>query len=75
MEWNVFLFREKVVYHVIVKRKRGNTQYLYTYGAPERPGLKVFRAGVLLWEHVLTKKRFRPNLGENDVAVQCSRYC
>ena len=37
---------------------------MYPYGAPERPGLKVFRAGVLLWEHVLTKKWFRPNLGE-----------
>ena len=36
---------EKVVYHVIVKKKRGDTQYLYTYGAPERPGSKVFGRG------------------------------
>ena len=32
------------VYCVTVK-KRGNIQYLYPYGAPKRPGLKVFRLG------------------------------
>ena len=72
----MFPFEEKVVYHVIVKRKRGNTQYLYTYGAPERPGLKVFRVGgALTGACVLSKSVQTKFKGKKDVVVQCSKCC
>ena len=58
----------QLLYRAIIKR-----EVILYMEPPERPGLKVFRAGVLLWEHVLNKKRFRPFLGENDVAIQCSK--
>ena len=48
----VSLWGEKVVYHVIVKKKRGDTQYLYTYGAPRVTRVKSVRAGALLQGHV-----------------------
>ena len=69
-------FGDEVVYHVTVKKKRVKSEVVFSNvssWSPRATWVESVRAGVLYRGKCLTKKVVRPNLGENDVAVQCSK--